>query len=69
MKMIVSYPSEISEVKIELLTYSNNESRIMLQEILQLPLTDVSINAFKKIQQNVNNEGSDLNEKEGGFGV
>ena len=69
MKMIVSYPSEISEVKIELLTYSNNESRIMLQEILQLPLTDVSINAFKKIQQNVNNEGSDLNETAGGFGV
>tara|TARA_R110002020_G_scaffold117377_2_gene268174 strand:- start:2386 stop:2595 length:210 start_codon:yes stop_codon:yes gene_type:complete len=69
MKMIVSYPSEISEVKIELLTYSNNESRIMLQEILQLPLTDVSINAFKKIQQNINNEGSDLNEKGKGFGI
>jgi spore germination protein GerM len=69
MKMLVSYPDEISECKIEILTYSNNESRILLQEVLQLPLTDVSVNAFKKIQQNVNSKGSDLNEKEGGFGI
>ena len=41
----------------------------MMQEVLQLMLTDVSVNAFKKIQQNVNEKGSDLNEKEGGFGV
>ena len=69
MKATVSYPPEVSECKIELVSYSHQETRIMMQEVLQLMLTDVSVNAFKKIQQNVNEKGSDLNETEGGFGV
>ena len=69
MKATVSYPPEVSECKIELVSNSHQETRIMMQEVLQLMLTDVSVDAFKKIQQNVNEKGSDLNEKEGGFGV
>jgi hypothetical protein len=54
---------------VEIEAYGATECRILCQEFLQIPLTDVSVNAFEKIKQNVNNEGSDLNEKEGNFGI